>query len=308
MILLCGIPSEPPLAAVGAWLEQWGANHVVFNQRHVAAARIQADIRAGHIEGFLELRAKRYGLQHFTAAFVRLMDDTFLPEIQREPDGSRLRQQSRRFHELLAEWLDLAPGCVINRRPSMASNASKPYQAQLIRTIGFSVPATLITNDPESVIAFRRQHGRVIFKSISGARSIVQVLTDADLRRLDLIRWCPTQFQQYIAGVNVRVHTVGDAVFATQITTEAVDYRYATRLVGREAVFTPFELPDVVADRCRRLAQVLGLEVAGIDLKIDPAGTVFCFEVNPSPVHTYYEAHTEQPISEAIARRLVAAG
>ena len=67
----------------------------------------------------------------------------------------------------------------------MGSNASKPYQAQLIRAHGFAVPETLITNDPEEVRAFQRQHPRVIYKSISGVRSIVQTLAEEDLARLE---------------------------------------------------------------------------------------------------------------------------
>jgi hypothetical protein len=33
---------------------------------------------------------------------------------------------------------------------------------------------------------------------------------------------------------------------------------------------------------------------------------VYCFEVNPSPAYSYYESHTGQPISAALARYLVA--
>ena len=44
--------------------------------------------------------------------------------------------------------------------------------------------------------------------------------------------------------------------------------------------------------------------VAGIDLKLAPDGRVVCLEVNPSPVFSYYELHTGQPIAAAIARLL----
>jgi hypothetical protein len=45
----------------------------------------------------------------------------------------------------------------------------------------------------------------------------------------------------------------------------------------------------------------LGLVFAGIDLKITPDDRVFCFEVNPSPAYSYYENHTGQAISSAVA-------
>ena len=67
---------------------------------------------------------------------------------------------------------------MLNRTAAMASNGSKPYQTQLIRAHGFAVPETLITNDPDLVRAFHQQHRRVIYKSISGARSIVHTLEE----------------------------------------------------------------------------------------------------------------------------------
>mgnify|MGYP006184765043 CR=1 FL=1 len=61
----------------------------------------------------------------------------------------------------------------------MGSNSSKPFQAQLIRQYGFAVPETLITNNPEHVLAFRDKHKRIVYKSISGVRSIVLSRPDA---------------------------------------------------------------------------------------------------------------------------------
>ena len=61
----------------------------------------------------------------------------------------------------------------------MASNNSKPYQALLIQALGFAVPETLVTTDPDAVLAFWQRHGTVVYKSNSGIRSIVSRLTDA---------------------------------------------------------------------------------------------------------------------------------
>ena len=185
----------------------------------------------------------------------------------------------------------------------MGSNFSKPYQAQLIREHGFSVPETLITDDPDLVRAFRQRHQRVIYKSISGVRSIVQTFQDRDLARLGHIRWCPTQFQEFVEGTNVRVHTVGSDVFATAVHTDRTDYRYADQQ-GGQTELEAVELPDELAERCVRLSQALGLPFAGIDLKMGSDHRVYCFEVNPSPAYSYYEANTGQPIARAVARCL----
>ena len=151
---------------------------------------------------------------------------------------------------------------------------------------------------------FAARVGRVVFKSISGVRSIVRELDAADLSRLDQIRWCPVQFQAFVDGTNLRIHTVGDEIFATEIASSAIDYRYSQRQTGVPSELTATDVPDDVAERCVELARGLGLPFAGIDLKVTPDGDVYRFEVNPSPAYAYYESQTGQPISSALARYL----
>jgi glutathione synthase/RimK-type ligase-like ATP-grasp enzyme len=164
----------------------------------------------------------------------------------------------------------------------------------------------MITTDPELVLAFHAEHGRLIYKSICGERSIVASVDPDDRERLERIRWCPVQFQEFVGGPNVRVHTVGEETFATIVETDAVDYRYASRQVGSAASFAPHDLDEEVAERCVALAASMGLDVAGIDLKLPPDGRVVCLEVNPSPVFSYFEVNAGQPISDAVARLLAA--
>jgi len=114
-----------------------------------------------------------------------------LPELRREPPGSPLRSRVRALHETLMRWYEIAPIRVVNRSAPMGSNFSKPYQAQLITAQGFRTPETLITNDPELVQDFHARHKKIIYKSMSGVRSIVQTMTEEDVERLDRIRWCP---------------------------------------------------------------------------------------------------------------------
>jgi glutathione synthase/RimK-type ligase-like ATP-grasp enzyme len=211
------------------------------------------------------------------------------------------------LHDQLVAWMDVAPARVVNRTRLMGSNGSKPYQAQLIRRQGFRVPETLVTNDPQTVREFCAHHGRVVFKSISGIRSIVAEMSAAELERLGALHGCPVQFQAYVPGFDVRVHTIGDDVFATRIDSTGTDYRYASHNGDGDGTrLSPYDIDHGLARRCRELAGALGLAFAGIDLRITPDDDVVCFEVNPSPAYSYYEAHTDQPISLAVARYLAA--
>ena len=309
MILLVGIPSEPPLAMVKARLDEMGASVAIFDQRDVAKTRLCWSAVGGHPDGELWLAGTPYALSTFDAIYARPMDDRLLPELDSEPPDSMARQRSRRLHELLIEWIDAAPGRVVNRFRNMGSNGSKPYQAQLIRRAGLRVPETLITNDPARLGEFRRRHPRVIFKSISGIRSIVRELgagDDLDDAQADALRACPVQFQAYVPGFDVRAHVIGDEVIATRVDSDGTDYRYASR-DGLETALQPWQLDPDLAAACVQLSSALGLVFTGIDLRITPDGEVYCFEVNPSPAYTYFSGQTGQPIPETLARHLAAA-
>jgi glutathione synthase/RimK-type ligase-like ATP-grasp enzyme len=304
MILLAGIPSETPLEMVQDRLNRLSIPSILFHQRQFADVHLEFEIAGNGVTGWLRLPGCSYRLEDIRGVYLRLMDDRLLPELEGEPDNSPKRRQCRDLHDALLRWCEVAPGRVVNRIAPMGSNSSKPYQAQLIRGEGLRVPETLITTDPEAVLEFRRQHGPLIYKSISGVRSIVRTLEVADLDRLEHIRWCPTQFQRRVEGTDVRVHVVGDRVFATEIESQATDYRYSTLQTGRGAELKAVELWPELAEQCVRLAEAMGMAFVGIDLRITPEGEVYCFEVNPCPAYSYYEGHTDQPIAEAVARYL----
>jgi len=304
MVLLCGIPSESPLAMVAAQLRRLGVPHVFFNQRHVARTDMWFTVSRGHVTGRLNLDGRTYRLEDFRGVYTRLMDDRALPEMRDEPEDSEKSRHSHALHDTLMQWCEVTPARVVNRTAPMGSNSSKPYQAQLIRKHGFSIPETLITNDPELVRQFLSRHQQLIYKSISGIRSIVETLDESALARLGHIRWCPTQFQEYIPGKNLRVHTIDSRVFATAVVSNVTDYRYAHLQKGGETELSATELSEQLVQRCLRLSQGLGLSFAGIDLKVTPDERVYCLEVNPSPAFSYYESNTGQPIAEAVARFL----
>lgn len=302
MILIAGIPSERPVALAIEEARNEGIDHLVLNQRATLDASLRFESTGGNIGGTLTVEGQRYDLLSFTGVYARLMDDRLLPELIDEEPDSPVRAGVRRFHEAFTAWMQVTTATAVNRPRSMLSNASKPYQCQLIAEAGFSIAPTLISNDPRTIMSFKAEHGRVIYKSLSGARSIVRELSDEDVDRLDQVRWCPTQFQAWVPGDDVRVHVVGDAVHATAIESSATDYRYAAS-ENESTTLRPVELDDELAEKCRRLTKQLGLGFSGIDLRIDEQRAV-CFEVNASPGYSYYEESTGQPISRSLINYL----
>lgn len=284
-------------------LDTLGIPYLLFNQREFAAAACEIEIAPEGITGVLSLHGRAFALDEITGVYTRLVEHQILPELSEVPPDDPVYIHCQWLHEALLRWYEITPGRVVNRTGPMGSNSSKPYQAQLIRQF-FAIPETLITNNPDEVLAFREQHKRIVYKSISGIRSIVREFTDADLSRLSDLRWCPVQFQQLVSGVDIRVHTVGAQVFATAVASDGIDYRYAHHDQHSEASLAAVTISDETALACVELTRSLGLEFAGIDLKLSDEGEMYCFEVNPSPAYSYYEAAAGQPIAHALARYL----
>ena len=263
------------------------------------------DLVAGpSVHGTLQLDDTSIALEAIDAVYVRPYDIRQVSAMREAGPSSMLWQHGLAVEDAMQAWVEIAPARILNRPSAMASNGSKPYQAALIQAAGFDVPDTLVTTDPAAVLAFRDRHGTIIYKSTSSVRSIVSRLDEEHLDRLADIANCPTQFQQYIAGTDLRVHVVGDRVFAAEIRSDADDYRYAGR-TGQATEIWAGALEPTLRDQCRRLAAVLDLSVCGIDLRRTPDGRLYCFEVNPSPGFTYYNSGPGQKIAEAIADLLV---
>ena len=302
MIVLWGLPGDRPLAAVRNVLRRWGCPVVFLDQHAVHETDVELSV-GPTVKGTLWIRDQAVDLNTITALYPRLYDVRLLPCLKNEEPGSQAWQHALAVDDILMSWAELTSALVVNRPSAMAANSSKPYQLAWIRSFGFKVPETLMTTDPSAVLQFWQCYGTVIYKSMSGIRSIVTRLTPEDRERLENVVWCPTQFQRYISGIDYRVHVIGKEVFACTIVSEADDYRYAARK-GKVATIQACELPEAIANLCKELAVAMDLQVIGVDLRCTPDGQWYCFEVNPSPGFTYFQQATKQPMDEAIAKLL----
>jgi glutathione synthase/RimK-type ligase-like ATP-grasp enzyme len=235
-----------------------------------------------------------------TSLYLRPYETERMPAVRAAGLGGPVWARAVQVDDTLLSWADLTPAVVVNRPSAMASNGSKPYQGAWVERFGFHYPETLMTTDADLVREFRAAHAAVIYKSISGVRSKVTRLTEVNVDRLDDVAWCPTQFQEYVPGDDYRVHIVGDQVFACRIASTAEDYRYANATTDALKI-SASAIPADVEKRAIELTRDMGLLVSGIDLRERPDGRWYCFEVNPSPGFSYFEAATDQPIAEAVA-------
>ncbi len=129
----------------------------------------------------------------------------------------------------------------------------KPYQLDVARSVGLSVPRTLVTNDPTAAEKFTQSNTKTLFKVVSGVSHITEppnskqlqstyagkfplaaapaiqshrsnklpfatILTPERLEKITKIIGCPVVFQQYTEKhVELRITIVGDLIFAAEI-------------------------------------------------------------------------------------------
>ena len=308
MILICGVLADAMTELMCARLDDLGYPYLFLDQAQFPGRYdLTWELGPDGVRGSIVSPQRTVDLDDLTGAYARYVSFKGGPE---RPEFSEHEKQmaDAEYQLSLMQLLEVLPCTVVNRAGASVSNDSKIYQGFLAERFGLLTPRTLATTDPDAARAFyREQNGEVIYKSLSGVRSIVRRLTHEDLgERLERVRNCPTQFQERVEGVDIRVHTVGDRVFPTEIRSGANDYRYARR-EGAEISLEEIEIPDAVAQSCVGLARALGLHLSGVDLRRTPDGRYYCFEVNPSPGFIFYESNTGQPISEAVAHLLRAA-
>ena len=245
--------------------------------------------------GHLVVGDSKYPFREVSGVFVRLNPRPL------QPPNLKLSPQNE--HAFIVErrngiqyFLDHLPMVVANRPSAGRSNGSKPYQMRLLAAFGFDVPKWLTSNEEVTIKEFAESCGQgVIYKACSGLRSRVRKLDDEVLQRMKNGS-TPVVVQEYIPGKDVRVHTVNDRVFPTEVVGGGVDYRFE----HEHCLYQATVMPDEIADMCCRFAKLERLVIAGFDFRVTDDGRWFCLEMNPVPTFLPYEMSTTQPIGDAL--------
>lgn len=299
MILVYGIPSEPPIALVIAELQRRAIDYRVINQRLLPMISVEVEWSRGELRGHIAQNREAIQLEQIDSVYARPTYHRFLPEYWHQEQDADAKSSIGITDSSLNFLLDNLGCQVINRPRQMLSNVSKPFQSRLIHEAGFSVPKTLITNDLALARAFVSEVGRCICKGISGEqRTIAREISVDELCAMSQC-FFPIQIQELVCGTDIRVHVVGDSVFPCAVFHKETDYR-RTKGCGPPRLQALDALPDQMEEACVALSRQLDLAFSGIDLRIAGDGRVFCFEVNPSPGYSYFELGSGLHIASAL--------
>lgn len=201
-----------------------------------------------------------------------------------------------------------------NHPEKMVSADYKPWQLQVASECGLEIPASLITNEPESVFDFFEHcRGQLIYKTLSGGLVMSEngeavsiytsrvTLEDLHMER-DRIRATACLFQELIPKkVELRITIVGRQVFAAEISyrdpeTAALDWRTAYQNL-RYRVYT---LPEAMRQKLLAFVHRLDLSFAALDMIVTPDDRYVLLEANSSGQWSWIQAATGLPICETL--------
>ena len=187
--------------------------------------------------------------------------------------------------------------------------AKKTFQLAAAERSGLSIPATLVTSDPQAAREFVGGRG--------AAGSVHKALdaTPEDWRRtrrlgrrgaaaIPGLRWAPVILQQRIPGVDVRVTMVGEELFAAEIDARRSPSPDDYRGFERHCRIAPCRLPAEVEQGLRALVRSLGLAYGAADFRRRSDGAWYFLELNPGGQWLFVERRTGQPITGALAAML----
>jgi glutathione synthase/RimK-type ligase-like ATP-grasp enzyme len=204
----------------------------------------------------------------------------------------------------------LEPGArLVNHPWRDDAAAQKTLQLAAAERAGLTVPATLVTNDPEAARAFLAGRGR------AGAVHKLVHATPADWRRtrrvgtrgasgLRGLRDAPLILQERVPGVDVRVTIAGDDLFAAEIDARRSSSPDDFRGFEPQCRFASCRIPHREEAGLRRLMDALGLAFAAIDFRRAADGRWCFLDLNPAGQWLFVERRTGQPITAALASLL----
>ncbi|MEK7187108.1 MAG: hypothetical protein AAB690_02305 [Patescibacteria group bacterium] len=171
---------------------------------------------------------------------------------------------------------------------------SKIYQLFLAHQVGFSIPETVITSDPEQVRRFYQRHcGNIVVKIVATSPILDHVIatnrvSEEDMKFIETVREAPAIFQELVPkAYELRITVVRREIFATKIYSQddeetSLDWRRKPKLNDFDVRMEQVTLPTTIENQIHRLLSLLGLRFGCIDMIVTPEGKYVFLEINPN--------------------------
>lgn len=232
-----------------------------------------------------------------------------LPKVLRtiEPEANRIFI----YRQFLAIWSSIASILSdkkwLNDYWKMIEAERKPYQIKIASEIGFTIPDTLITSNPDRAKDFWNHcQNRMVIKALmlnptEDTMIYTNEVTEELMSKIERLKTSPVILQKLVQKkYELRITVVGDNIFPARVESKnKIDWRKSI------TNFISCDLPDSIKQKCFQLVKKLGLQYGCIDMIVTPDSDYTFLEINPNGQWQFVEEQTNMPISKAIARLLI---
>jgi glutathione synthase/RimK-type ligase-like ATP-grasp enzyme len=284
---------------------RWNLDQFPFN------AELTYRVSNDHFGGELAIDGRRLDLASVGSIWCRGFRPSGFPEDLSDVDRKFVENESQRALDALMTVMGVR---WINHPHCHARANAKAAQLYMARQVGLEIPPTVITNDAEEARRFARQWNKqIVYKAHSQSFNLepgkvlyTGIISDSEIKDLDLIEISPGIFQKYVSkAYEVRVTVVGSRIFAGKINSQAsaetaIDWRRRPYDIEEK----PIRLPADVEAKLLALMNAFGLYFGAFDLIVTPEGNHVFLEVNPAGQYLWVEAVTKLPITAALAEKL----
>lgn len=308
-VLVLAKSYDPEVNSIGIELRRRGIEYVRVNSDDMQQARITYNIGQDSRIGF-SIRNQVVYASEISAVLLRDFD---IKEAGFSGDKLASIFSAQQWNDafqtfqggLRCEWINDPRSCL--------NAGDRRRQFAAARAAGFSIPPTLITNDPDAARGFCRSHRDVIIKALhhhgvefdNRIHSMyARKLRKQDLARLGDLVYAPCVLQKRIQKKSeLRVTVVGDQIFAAElgprhiiVKSDDIHRHFSDSLAVRAC-----RLENSTAKRCVNLVKSLGFKYGAIDLLLDKDDELVFLEINPVGDWRWVEARTGLGITRAIA-------
>jgi glutathione synthase/RimK-type ligase-like ATP-grasp enzyme len=294
-------------------LRHRGAPYVRWNLDHFPLdSSLTFRATATGFDGTIETEGRVVPFQDIGSVWYRTYQASGFP--------AGLNSDQRQFAEQEAEMVLEALPAVTNWQwindPRHHRQARwKPAQLFIAHQLGFSIPQTVISNDPDAVRAFgKRFEPGIIYKALSQSSNLAPgkaiftgLVTPETLSSLNLIKHTPGIFQELIPkAYEIRLTVVAGKMFAARIFSQdkdqtKIDWRVAPYEVKYDLIDVPQDIRYLVAAFMAEFKLIYSC----LDFIVTPDGKYVFLESNPGGQYLWIEELTGAPITEAIADALL---
>lgn len=319
MILIVSTERDLHADVVQRELEQRGAEYLRFDtEKYPTKIQLEQNFKTSGWNGFLYCKdGRKVNIASIQAVYYRRPATSLIDPAVSNADARKVAEaQCEEALQGLWRMLD----CYWLSHPLAIRHAgNKVYQLSIARHFGFEIPASLVTTSPaEAERFFHEHHGQVIVKPLAGISFIspqpmgvyASRMAQSDLEEINLVKFAPTLFQEYIPkDVELRITVVRDRVFAAEIHSQANDKAKDDwrRTSPKHIPHSIHKLPEQIQNNCISLVRYLGLEFGALDMIKTPDGRYIFLEINPNGQWLWIEEFTGLPIAAALAEALMEA-